>query len=122
MEPYTRVEKFLARASGQNVSTPEPYTRIEIYLQNLIDHIEKIDNGSGGGGSGTGLPPVTESDNGKFLQVADGVWVAVDAVPQITALVQLLVGSMFVPVSQEDYDAMVAAGTVDESKYYMIVG
>lgn len=32
------------------------------------------------------------------------------------------VDSSFIPVSQEEYDAMVAAGTIDESKYYMIVG
>ena len=32
------------------------------------------------------------------------------------------VDSSFIPVSQEEYDAMVVAGTIDESKYYMIVG
>lgn len=32
------------------------------------------------------------------------------------------VDSLFIPISQADYDALVAAGTVDESKYYMIVG
>lgn len=69
-----------------------------------------------------GLPAVSVDDNGKFLQVADGVWVAVDAVPQMTELVKFLVGDMFVPVSQEEYDALVFAGTVDESKYYLIVG
>lgn len=30
--------------------------------------------------------------------------------------------SMFVPVTQEEYDALVASGTVDGSKYYLIVG
>lgn len=30
--------------------------------------------------------------------------------------------SLFVPISQADYDALVAAGKVDESKYYMIEG
>ncbi len=28
----------------------------------------------------------------------------------------------FIPVTQEEYDALVSAGTVDASKYYMIVG
>jgi hypothetical protein len=30
-----------------------------------------------GGGSGAGLPAVTEADNGKILMVVDGVWQAV---------------------------------------------
>lgn len=53
------------------------------------------------------LPVVTESDNGKMLQVVNGKWVAAE---------------VFIPISQADYDALVAAGTVDESKYYVIVG
>lgn len=28
----------------------------------------------------------------------------------------------FIPVTQDEYDALVATGTVDESKYYVIVG
>ena len=64
------------------------------------------------------LPGVTETDEGKFLQVANGVWVAVDALPQMTALIN----AMFVPMTQAEYDALVTAGTVDASKYYMIVG
>lgn len=32
------------------------------------------------------------------------------------------VDSLFIPISQADYDALVSAGTVDESKYYMIEG
>lgn len=30
--------------------------------------------------------------------------------------------SPFIPVTQDEYDALVTAGTVDPSKYYMIVG
>ena len=53
------------------------------------------------------LPVVFEGDNNKILQVVEGKWVAAE---------------VFIPISQADYDALVAAGTVDESKYYMIVG
>lgn len=53
------------------------------------------------------LPPVTAADNGKILQVVNGEWMAKEA---------------FIPMSQEEYDALVASGSVDESKYYMIVG
>lgn len=34
------------------------------------------------------LPEITEADNGKFLQAVDGKWVCVDAVPQVTAIVE----------------------------------
>lgn len=65
------------------------------------------------------LPPeVTEEDNGKFLQAVDGAWVAVDAVPQLEAIVS----GMFVSLSQDEYDALVASGAVDANKYYLIVG
>jgi hypothetical protein len=63
-------------------------------------------------------PNVTTNDDGKFLQVKNGILAAVDAVPQVTAIVD----SMFVPLSQEEYDALVEAGTVEEGKYYLIVG
>ena len=65
------------------------------------------------------LPQVTAEDNGKFLQVAEGAWAAVDAVPRVNALVANCVSSRFVPLTQEEYDAL---ETVDPDKYYMIVG
>lgn len=67
MTPITRKETFLAKAAGQNVSTPTPVTREEVFL----DAIAK----GGGGGSGS-LPPVTSADNGKVLAVEDGAWAA----------------------------------------------
>lgn len=60
---------------------------------------------------------------GKFKP--DGDFPLMDAVdiemPDGTRLPDFF-DSLFVPISQADYDALVAAGTVDESKYYMIVG
>ena len=53
MEPITREETYLAKAAGQNVKTPEPITRVEHFLKNLIDHISQIGSGGGGGGSGS---------------------------------------------------------------------
>ena len=61
---------------------------------------------------------MTEEDNGKFLQVVDEAWSAVDAVPQVAAIVD----SKFVPCTQEEYEAWEEAGTIDATKYYMIVG
>lgn len=54
------------------------------------------------------LPEVTESDDGKFLMVVGGKWVAVE--------------SPFESVTQEEYDALVSEGTVDDTKYYFIKG
>lgn len=80
---------------------------------------EWIDKPTGGGGSGAGLPTVTDEDNGKFLQAMGGVWMAVDAIPQVNALIANYVNAVFVPMTQEEYDAL---GSVDPNKYYMIVG
>ena len=43
LEPYTRVEKFLARAGGQDVTTPEPITREELFLADVVEKIEGVD-------------------------------------------------------------------------------
>lgn len=65
------------------------------------------------------LPTVTTEDNDKFLQVVDGKWYAVNATKQVVAIVANYVNAMFVPLTQEEYDAL---DTVDPNKYYMIVG
>lgn len=46
-----------------------------IYYRTL-EHL-KSDLGVGSGGSGSNLPVVSTSDNGKFLQVVNGAWSAV---------------------------------------------
>ena len=43
VKPITREEKFLAKAGGQNVETPEPITRKEMFL----DAVAKNDGGGG---------------------------------------------------------------------------
>ena len=65
------------------------------------------------------LPTVTTADNDKFLQVVGGKWSAVNATQQVAAIVANYVNTMFVPLTQEEYDAL---ATVDPNKYYMIVG
>lgn len=53
-EPYTRVERYLARLSGQNVDIPDyPITRIECYLDYLC-------------GNGGGVSPTAGGHNSVF--------------------------------------------------------
>lgn len=41
LEPITRIEQYLAKIAGANVTTPEPVTRIEQFLDDWA-------NGGGG--------------------------------------------------------------------------
>lgn len=40
LEPVTREELFMAKAAGRNVETPEPCTRMEFFLQAIIDRLD----------------------------------------------------------------------------------
>lgn len=60
-----------------------------------------------------GIGDVTEDAN----TAADRANAAADA----ALLAASTIASMFVPLTQAEYDALVEAGTVDSSKYYMIV-
>lgn len=65
MEPITRQEKFLAKAAGQDVTTPKPITRVEKFLQNLIDHIASI----GSNGSTGSVPSIATASVGQTIVV-----------------------------------------------------
>jgi hypothetical protein len=58
-----------AMGVGEDVGVPEPSWRIEEYLKAIYDKLKE-------GGGGSSLPPVTSSDNGKVLAVANGAWAA----------------------------------------------
>ena len=68
---------------------------------------------------GGGLPEVSEADNGKIFTVVNGELVLV---PVADSSVKTYIDGQFVPITQEGYDALVAAGTLDKTKYYIIVG
>jgi hypothetical protein len=74
IDPVTREETFLAAAADNSITPPRPITRVEMFLQNLIDVIRGGGTGGGGssGGEGSGLPAVSAADNGKILQVVNG--------------------------------------------------
>lgn len=57
LTPKTRKEVFLAAAGGQDVTTPTPITREEVFL-------DAIAKGSGGGSSGGGVLVVNATFNG----------------------------------------------------------
>lgn len=57
LTPITRQETFLARAGGQDVTTPTPVTREEIFLQAIIDN-----EGGGGATSWIGVTTTALTD------------------------------------------------------------
>lgn len=59
MTPITRLEKFLAKAAGENVETPEPITRVEMFLDAIIKN------------SGSGLPSTEAASAGDVLSLDD---------------------------------------------------
>jgi hypothetical protein len=60
LTPITREEMFLAKAGGQNVTTPTPITRREMFLS-------KISGSSGGGGGGSGGDTPSGNFKKKFM-------------------------------------------------------
>ena len=68
-------------------------------------------NGEPGKDGADGYTPVRGTD----------YWTDADK-QEINADTSAYVDSLFVSITQEGYDALVAAGTVDPAKYYMIVG
>lgn len=75
-----------------------------------VDYFDGKDGTNGKDGA-DGKTPVKGTD----------YWTAADKL-EIASELYVQISSLFVPVTQEEYDAMVAAGTVDPNKYYMIVG
>lgn len=68
LNPITREEMFLAKASGQNTPELTPITRVERFLQNLIDHVKSIGTGGGGGGNAGGGGADLLNENGVIKQ------------------------------------------------------
>lgn len=59
LNPVTRKEMFLAAAGGQDVTTPTPVTREEVFL----DAIAKGGGGGGSSGGGVLVVNVTETES-----------------------------------------------------------
>ncbi len=81
MEPITREETYLAAAAGQKVVPPKPVTRQEMFLQAILD---KLSEGSGGGGSTGGGEKILYMD--AALLNAGGAY-PVDADDYTTAVI-----------------------------------
>lgn len=65
MDPITRKEMFLAKAAGQDVTTPEPITREEMFLEKIAK--------TGGGGAGSAnwklLTDITLEEDATIEQI-----------------------------------------------------
>ena len=57
LEPITRIEMYLAKIAGANVTTPTPITRIEQFL----------DDWASGGGGGDASPLVGTGKVGSMI-------------------------------------------------------
>ena len=75
----------------------------------LIDKIKQKNNGT------FALVDATDVDMGDGKRLSDKEFFT-------EADVKTVISDLFVPCTQAEYDALVSAGTVDENKYYMIVG
>ena len=76
-------EDYVTIATGEKITSPFTGLVGQTIVVKEIDENgrpikwECVDISSGGNG-GSGLPPVTEADNGKVLTVVNGVWTAVE--------------------------------------------
>ena len=67
-----------------------------------------------------GAPGMDGADGYSPVRGTD-YWTEADK-QEINAQTSAYVDSLFVPITQEGYDTLVATGAVDPSKFYMIVG
>ncbi len=88
-------DTVVATSHGGIVSPDE----IEVYIQKMNQLSEDIDKS---------IADFTADINGK--------------IEGMDALVTSIVETMFIPLTQAEYDALVEAGEVDMNKYYMIKG
>lgn len=105
LNPVTRKETFLAAAAGQDVTTPTPITREEVFL----DAIAK--SGGGGGGSSGGGVLVVHYENGAL----DKTWQEIhDAVAS----------GQFIVIQNENDDGIFwnyISSVESDSNYYMVM-
>lgn len=67
MKPITREEMYLAKMAGQDVDTPDPVTRREMFLDAIAD------NGGGGGGDDISNYDLVFAPVGYANTMSDGV-------------------------------------------------
>ena len=104
-EPMSRKELYLADIAGQSVTLPaEPKSREEQYLAYIAEH-------GGGGGGGGDITDITVAGT----SVKDGTVGKIPA-SSTTTYGAVKMGTL----TQAQYDALVAGGTVDSETYYLI--
>lgn len=108
-EPHTRNEALLNAirentGGGTGSVDFEPRTRNEYLLNEIRKNTE---------GSGSGLPDVTEADNGKVLKVGDGAWGTGNNIHWLEG------GSTYLPFTQTLLNAVTNAIPVMLQNNYM---
>lgn len=110
LEPITREEHYLAKASGQNVQTPTPITRQEMFL----DAIAKRETGGGSGSGGASIDVTAQVGQTIMVKEVDSngkptKWEAVDYQPRThwseEGKVQVLVAPVGISSFNPTYEA-----------------
>lgn len=108
-DPFT-YEDFTAEQLAALKGEPGKDGKDGYTPQKGVDYFDGKDGQNGSPGA-DGKTPVKGTD---YWTDTDKQEILTEATEQVS--------SMFVPITQESYDALVSAGTVDPNKYYMIVG
>lgn len=111
LEPITREEHYLAKAGGQNVQTPTPITRQEMFL----DAIAKRETGGGSGSGGASIDVTAQVGQTIMVKEVDSngkptKWEAVDYQPR-THWSEVVNGDLvphmaFTPVLNEQFQML----------------
>ena len=142
-----RIVRVSEESNGDDIwmELPDDFDYDHIYRYQVVDGelvdlgLSEAENASGGT-----LPAVTADDNGKVLQVIEGKWqpgempegslpvpgtakagqylrvLEVDESGKITAMEAVSSTDHVIALTQDEYDALVAAGTVNENTWYLI--
>lgn len=100
-------------SKSENYYNFQTWDAVNASFDEVFDRLAKLEQ-SGGGGSVGGAVLYTEQNLNEEQQAR--------ARQNIGAISLADVGRLFEPITQDEYDSLVANGNVDTNKYYLIVG
>ena len=115
MDPITRKEMFLAKAAGQNVTTPKPITREEMFLAKIAEN--------GGASSWNDLTdkPFGESENAVLLPPTQFAYDSTFGLFAVVGYIDFVLGKTYtVKWNGVDYETTAVAGAFNGESLVMI--